>query len=37
LVIWLLSTTVINRRDAVYGLKLFSPIAASYSFRFLLL
>src|SRR5579864_1126018 len=27
---WLLSTTVINRRDAVYGLKLFSPIAASY-------
>src|ERR1700681_859765 len=30
LVIWLLSTTVINRRDAVYGLKLFSPIAASY-------
>jgi hypothetical protein len=25
-----LSTTVINRRDAVYGLKLFSPIAASY-------
>jgi len=36
-VMWLLSTTVINRRDAVYGLKLFSPIAASYSFRFLLL
>src|SRR5712671_6117752 len=30
LVIWLLSRTVINRRDAVYGLKLFSPIAASY-------
>src|SRR4029077_4604477 len=30
LVMWLLSTTVINRRDAVYGLKLFSPIAASY-------
>src|SRR5215472_13360747 len=29
LVTWLLSTTVINRRDAVYGLKLFSPIAAS--------
>src|SRR5437667_7796875 len=29
LVIWLLSRTVINRRDAVYGLKLFSPIAAS--------
>src|ERR1700719_3941312 len=29
-VMWLLSTTVINRRDAVYGLKLFSPIAASY-------
>src|SRR6516165_10575273 len=28
LVTWLLSTTVINRRDAVYGLKLFSPIAA---------
>src|SRR6266478_6132587 len=27
---WLLSTTVMNRRDAVYGLKLFSPIAASY-------
>jgi hypothetical protein len=25
-----LSTTVMNRRDAVYGLKLFSPIAASY-------
>src|ERR1035438_2698984 len=30
LVMWLLSRTVINRRDAVYGLKLFSPIAASY-------
>src|SRR5258708_3319246 len=30
LVMWLLSTTVMNRRDAVYGLKLFSPIAASY-------
>src|SRR6201981_2297125 len=30
LVIWLLSRTVINRRDAVYGLKLLSPIAASY-------
>src|SRR6266481_7818544 len=29
-VIWLLSRTVINRRDAVYGLKLFSPISASY-------
>src|SRR5205085_6786789 len=29
LVIWLLSRTVINRLDAVYGLKLFSPIAAS--------
>src|SRR5208282_3903994 len=29
-VMWLLSTTVINRREAVYGLKLFSPIAASY-------
>src|SRR5438046_9922326 len=29
LVMWLLSTTVMNRRDAVYGLKLFSPIAAS--------
>src|SRR5713101_6746726 len=29
LVIWLLSSTVINRRDAVYGLKLFSPISAS--------
>src|SRR5438105_4378852 len=29
LVIWLLSRTVINRRDAVYGLKLFSPISAS--------
>src|SRR5216684_7282360 len=29
-VMWLLSTTVMNRRDAVYGLKLFSPIAASY-------
>src|SRR6202000_2090803 len=28
LVIWLLSRTVINRRDAVYGLKLFSPIAS---------
>jgi hypothetical protein len=24
-----LSSTVINRLDAVYGLKLFSPIAAS--------
>src|SRR6202035_5628956 len=32
LVIWLLSRTVINRRDAVYGLKLFSPIATSYLF-----
>src|SRR5713226_107239 len=32
LVIWLLSRTVMNRRDAVYGLKLFSPIAASYFF-----
>src|ERR1700676_2911241 len=30
LVIWLLSTTVMNRRDAVYGLKLLSPISASY-------
>src|SRR5690349_7748256 len=30
LVIWLSSRTVINRRDAVYGLKLFSAIAASY-------
>src|SRR6266481_2462083 len=30
LVIWLLSSTVMNRRDAVYGLKLFSPISASY-------
>src|SRR5436853_5809336 len=30
LVMWLFSTTVINRRDAVYGLKLLSPIAASY-------
>src|SRR6266481_3926581 len=30
LVIWLLSTTVINRREAVYGLKLFSPISTSY-------
>src|SRR5215813_11531293 len=30
LVISLLSSTVMNRRDAVYGLKLFSPIAASY-------
>src|SRR5580765_3919423 len=29
LVIWLLSRTVINRLEAVYGLKLFSPIAAS--------
>src|SRR6266576_956804 len=29
LVMWLLSRTVINRRDAVYGLKLFSPISAS--------
>src|SRR5258708_8994505 len=29
LVIWLFSSTVINRRDAVYGLKLFSPISAS--------
>src|SRR5215475_4275476 len=29
LVISLLSRTVINRLDAVYGLKLFSPIAAS--------
>src|ERR1700733_1026964 len=28
LVMWLLSKTVINRRDAVYGLKLFSPIAS---------
>src|SRR5260370_10438653 len=28
--LWLLSRTVINRRDAVYALKLFSPIAASY-------
>jgi hypothetical protein len=37
LVMWLLSTTVMNRRDAVYGLKLFSPIAASYSFHFVLL
>src|ERR1700704_4528466 len=27
---WLLSTTGMNRREAVYGLKLFSPIAASY-------
>src|SRR5215813_6633947 len=32
LVIWLLSRTVINRRDAVYGLKLFSPISTSYVF-----
>src|ERR1700722_19428395 len=32
LVIWLLSRTVINRRDAVYGLKLFSPISTSYLF-----
>src|SRR5882672_7672310 len=30
LVISLLSRTVMNRLDAVYGLKLFSPIAASY-------
>src|SRR5260370_842772 len=30
LVIWFLSRTVINRRDAVYGLKLLSAIAASY-------
>src|ERR1700755_3302230 len=29
LVISFLSSTVMNRRDAVYGLKLFSPIAAS--------
>src|SRR5882724_7940360 len=29
LVIWLLSRTVMNRRDAVYGLKLFSPISTS--------
>src|SRR5258707_14926434 len=29
LVIWFLSRTVITRLDAVYGLKLFSPIAAS--------
>src|SRR5438876_6432859 len=29
LVIWLLSRTVMNRLEAVYGLKLFSPIAAS--------
>src|SRR5271157_429158 len=29
LVIWLLSTTVMKRRDAVYGLKLLSPISAS--------
>src|ERR1700739_1912991 len=29
-VIWLLSSTVMNRRDAVYGLKLLSPISASY-------
>src|ERR1700740_812573 len=35
LVIWLLSRTVINRRDAVYGLKLLSPIAASYLLLFL--
>src|ERR1700753_1104825 len=28
LVMWILSRTVINRRDAVYGLKLFSPIAS---------
>src|ERR1700752_2451342 len=34
LVIWLLSKTVINRRDAGYGLKLFSPIAASTSYFF---
>src|ERR1700691_3695683 len=32
LVMWLLSKTVINRREAVYGLKLFSPIATSYLF-----
>src|SRR5215467_14835873 len=31
LVMWLLSRTVINRRDAVYGLKLFSPISTSSS------
>src|SRR5713226_6773786 len=30
LVMWLLSSTVMNRRDAVYGLKLLSPISASY-------
>jgi hypothetical protein len=29
LVMWLLSSTVMNRRDAVYGLKLLSPISAS--------
>src|SRR5271165_4542223 len=29
LVMWLLSTTVMKRRDAVYGLKLLSPISAS--------
>src|SRR5262249_10078868 len=39
LVISLLSRTVMNRLDAVYGLKLFSPIAAScpsktFSYRF---
>src|SRR5579871_975512 len=32
LVMWLLSRTVINRRDAVYGLKLFSPISTSCVF-----
>src|SRR5437016_5045793 len=29
LVMWLLSRTVINRREAVYGLKLLSPICTS--------
>src|SRR5215467_6530604 len=41
LVISLLSRTVMNRLDAVYGLKLFSPIAAScpsktFSYRWFL-
>src|SRR5882762_5683113 len=36
LVISLLSRTVMNRLDAVYGLKLFSPIAASYLLKLFL-
>src|SRR5438876_11437939 len=36
LVISLLSRTVMNRLDAVYGLKLFSPIAPPYLLKLLL-